>query len=226
MRRKDSKYIFHKKLLPTVLEKLKNDYKALEINGERVMEYETEYFDTPDFLFYHLHHNCRLNRYKIRKRDYLNSHESFLEVKFKSNKRITEKNRLKIDSEDIFDEENVIFVEKNSHISLDNLESKLFNSFHRITLANFACNERITFDLDLSYRNRVQSASLNNLAICELKQDAYGSVVSPVKNILKSLSIHPFSISKYCIGTVLLNPEIKQNRFKSKLLTINKISNG
>jgi len=34
------------------------------------------------------------------------------------------------------------------------------------------------------------------------------------------------SISKYCIGSALLNKNLKANNFKEKILTLNKIENG
>jgi hypothetical protein len=35
--------------------------------------------------------------------------------------------------------------------------------------------------------------------------------------------ILPIRISKYCMTTLQLNPDVKQNRFKEKLLFINKL---
>ena len=45
---------------------------------------------------FHNHHNGKLNRYKIRFRDYINTKNSFLEVKFKTNKGETIKSRQEI----------------------------------------------------------------------------------------------------------------------------------
>jgi hypothetical protein len=46
---------------------------------------------------------------------------------------------------------------------------------------------------------------------------------SDFMRIAKEMSILSVKISKYCISTVELNPEIKQNRFKEKVLFINKL---
>lgn len=40
--------------------------------------------------FYHDHHNGKLNRFKIRQREYMDTKTSFLEVKFKNNQRRTQ----------------------------------------------------------------------------------------------------------------------------------------
>ena len=54
----------------------------------------------------------------------------------------------------------------------------------------------------------------------ELKRD--GNVPSPMIGIMQSLRIKPLKVSKYCIGTALTTPEVKQNRFKAKIRRINK----
>jgi hypothetical protein len=68
MNRTDTKYIFNKSKLPSILESLKNDYRCFFINGTRLSTYKTLYFDTEDFLLYRHHHNGILNRYKLRHR--------------------------------------------------------------------------------------------------------------------------------------------------------------
>ena len=70
LERKDTKFIFHEGLLPALLDDLKSNFRILEINGHHVMDYENQYFDTPDFLFYSDHHNGARSRYKLRYRKY------------------------------------------------------------------------------------------------------------------------------------------------------------
>jgi hypothetical protein len=40
---------------------------------------------------------------------------------------------------------------------------------------------------------------------------------------MKENEIRPYSISKYCVGAVSLNPNLKYNNFKEKLLLIDKL---
>ena len=42
-------------------------------------------------------------------------------------------------------------------------------------------------------------------------------------NIMLELRIKPLKISKYCIGTALTTPEVKQNRFKAKIHKLHKL---
>jgi len=86
MNRTDTKFIFTTNELPKLLEELKNDYRLLDINGNKISRYESLYFDTEDFQLYHQHRCGKLNRYKVRFRKYVESELNYFEVKFKNNK--------------------------------------------------------------------------------------------------------------------------------------------
>ncbi len=62
--------------------------------GKRLNHYRTLYFDTPDFELYLLHVNGRADRYKVRSREYTDTHLSYLEVKHRTPKDRTIKERL------------------------------------------------------------------------------------------------------------------------------------
>ncbi len=57
MKRTDTKFVIHQKQLIDVLETIKDQYRVLEINGNRILTYSSLYFDTEDKDFYHNHHN-------------------------------------------------------------------------------------------------------------------------------------------------------------------------
>jgi len=97
------------------------------------------------------------------------------------------------------------------------------NSFERITLVNDSKTERLTIDYNLCFENKAtgKQAALPNLAIIELKQD--GHCHSQFKDFLLETRIKPVSISKYCLGTILTNEHVKSNRFKKKLIYLDKI---
>ena len=93
--RVDTKFMFRETILPKVLKDMVKDYKILEVANYRYSNYETLYFDTDDFTLYRQHHNGKLNRFKFRSRKYVESNLHFFEVKFKSNKGRTVKERIK-----------------------------------------------------------------------------------------------------------------------------------
>ena len=103
------------------------------------------------------------------------------------------------------------------------LQPVLYSSFKRITLVNQALGERITIDLNPAWRYDGRSASLPQVVIMEVKSARLSSA-SGFGYLLREERIMPGRISKYCIGTALLYPEIKQNQFKSKLLKLDKLN--
>ena len=62
---------------------------------------------------------------------------------------------------------------------------------------------------------------LERLVIIELKRD--GNVYSPIRDIMRDLHIHPQGFSKYCMGMALTNESLKRNRFKERLMLLEKM---
>ncbi len=220
MNRVDTKYIMHISKLPLLLKAIQPYYRVLEIDSNRLMTYKNNYFDTPDFKLYLAHHNGRVNRYKIRIREYVESQTVFTEIKFKDNKGKTRKKRtltLKL-SED----ENNKFVKKHSPYYLSNLENKIDIQFQRFTLVNKTKNERATIDVNLNFKNGTNEHTLHKTVIVEIKQETYDSNSELIK-VLKTLKVSQQRISKYCIGTALIDENIKKNNFKQKIANINKL---
>jgi hypothetical protein len=227
MNRVDTKYIIKKSQLPGLLEKARKDYRMVEVNGKRMIPYSTVYFDTKDAEMYMMHHNGKLNRNKIRMRSYVDSGISFLEVKAKSNKGRTTKNRIRISNE-MF--ESMHLKESEYHFlnemncEMDSIKPQIQNTFRRITLVDKNKTERITLDTRLSFQN-LSTGLRNNLpelVVIEMKQDAASH--SQFKNYLNEIRVKPGSLSKYCLGMMLVRPDLKSNGFKNKLRKISKIT--
>ena len=235
MNRTDTKYVFSSSLILEILNELSDKYRILEIEGKKTSFYNTMYFDTEQLKFYTQHHNGKLNRHKVRMREYVDSKICFLEIKFKNNKGRTIKNRIrkkKISAN--LSDESIAFIQKYTNISSSELSPKLWNAFNRITLVQKEAKERITLDLDLGFSNENAKANVPELIIAEVKQEKY-NVKSDFIQAMRKCSIKPMRMSKYCIGSVLLNGNLKSNqfqedfkynRFKEKTLTINKINYG
>jgi hypothetical protein len=221
--RKDTKFVFNQNQLPSILEQIKPYYKLLEINNSLMFNYDNIYFDTHDFLFYTQHHNENRKRFKVRFRKYSSSNKSFFEIKIKNNKNRTVKKRMLVN-------------EMNKHLGKQegNLVSEIIGLppnqltptlnilFSRITLADNSFNERLTIDTNLSVKNGTCGKIFDQLAISEIKQKKYNPK-SDFVQILRNLKIPEMRFSKYCMGMLHVNKRIKYNRFKPKLLQINKI---
>ena len=226
LRRYDQKFTLNTSQFQEVFPLLAKDYHCLTIDNQQLFEYTTDYYDSSDYSMFHNHHNGKLNRYKIRFRDYNNTKNSFLEVKFKTNKGETIKSRQEIAYKSReFNLENNKFIGENSPYNLSNLNKKLSNTFHRITLANVANRERVTIDKSIHFRNKKKNKTLQNLVVVEIKKSK-NNMDSGVNQLLKINGIRPTSFSKYAIGSALINPNLKYNRFKKKLSYLNTIHDG
>jgi hypothetical protein len=223
--RTDTKYIFHINQLGDILGKSIDNYRALTIKGMKYAHYETHYFDTPDYRLYTSHHNGRHNRYKVRFRTYVDSQKSFFEIKFKSNKGRTVKQRIQLpEVECLMNEETCRFLESHSNMKSALLQEALQINYNRIMLVNKEMTERLTIDFGMTYYINGEEHSFPNLVIAEVKQPRNGK--SPFREIMHESHIRNLSISKYCLGIASFIPHIKKNAFKYKLLYINKISNA
>lgn len=225
MNRIDTKFIFHKKKLPKILEKLTDEYSILEVESRRISKYKSLYFDTQDFNFYKNHHNKKDHRLKIRKRSYVESDSHFLEVKEKRKGR-TVKSRIPIqETNEVLDEKKRSFL-KDYFDNAEGLEPKLKNYYNRITLISKNKKERLTLDLGLGFEWKKSKEELERVIIAELKQERIDHS-SVFFRIMKEYNIRPYRISKYCIGTLLIHgkEKVKYNRFKEKILTLRKIQN-
>ena len=224
MNRTDRKYLATLTQLERLLEMARGKYYVNEIDGRLVSPYRTVYLDTPDEEMYLAHHNGRLTRQKVRVRTYLNSNETFLEVKNKNNHGRTKKKRMQVQGLDtlVQDGGNEL-LNKYAWYTLEQLVPKVENQFERITLVNMEKTERLTIDSHVRFHH--WETGVNNtydrLVIIELKRD--GNVYSPVLDILRTLRIHPSGFSKYCIGTVATNKDIKKNNFLPKVRRFEKL---
>lgn len=225
MNRIDTKYLLHINNLMSILEKASGRYRVLSINGNRVFRYNSLYYDTPGLKCYFDHHNGIRPRYKVRIREYEDTGTMFLEVKRKFGNERTRKSRIKTDRiEDKLSERSRSYIEKHSPLSAPDLIPSIWTLFRRITLVGKEMPERITIDIDLSFRLSQNNETLPFLSICEVKRDQFNGLTEFMK-ILKAERIYPSAGSKYCLGNILLRQPIKYNRFKSIVRTINKLEN-
>ena len=222
MSRVDTKFAFKSEYIFSLLKKMEPFYKVLNINGNNIQDYRSLYFDTEDRKFYIDHHNRRVNRNKVRFREYVGSDLTYLEIKLKNNKKKTIKKRIKVNNIDSkLTKEQIEYIHKIIGQPVT-LNAKQWINFSRITFVHKKLKERLTMDINLSYKDSKNKGDLNHIVITEIKQERM-SRSSDFMRIAKEMHLLPFRISKYCITTLMLDPSIKKNRFKEKELYINKL---
>lgn len=218
MNRVDTKYVCHEAQIPAILEAAKDDYRVQEVVGKRIATYDTVYYDTADLEMYIRHHDQKLNRRKVRVRTYMDTGAEYLEVKKKNNRGRTKKKRIDYQSDTAID-----FIAKHTPYNWTELHPAERTAFDRITLVNNAKTERLTMDFHLRFEamESHEKAELGPLVIIELKRD--GLKPSKMQHILRDMRIFPMKISKYCIGVAMTIPQVKHNRFKEKIVKLNKL---
>lgn len=223
MDRHDTKCFFHINQLPSVLKSLSTHYRVLEVANLHCLQYDSLYFDTPDFNLYRYHHNQRSSRYKIRYRQYVESNKlTFFEVKFKSNKGRTIKTRVRCaDIVPALPNESLPLLQ-NTSVADTTLLPVLRIQYKRITLVSKDFTERVTIDMLLSFEHEDTCYQLPEIAIIEVKQDKINRR-SPIMQVLHDHKIYTGSLSKYCLGMTFCYPHLKANNFKKTMLRIEKL---
>jgi hypothetical protein len=222
MKRVEIKYLLPRNALQTILPPLIPFYSVLEIDGHRIFQYENKYLDTKSFDFYLMHHNGKLNRYKIRYRHYQDTGERYLELKQKNNKKITWKDRILLGSNAATDECIEALISKPFGGHYVTLIDSLLCSYSRIALADEKRGERLTLDWDLSFEapNRKIVKRFDYVLIAEIKQENKKQA-SPFIDLMRRFRYNPISFSKYCIGSAsIYGSRLKSNRFKETLLRL------
>ena len=228
MNRTDTKFVATLEQLHAFLLAVQGEYYIQEINGKRIASYHTTYFDTADYHMYGIHHAGRKVREKIRVRTYLDSDDTFFEIKNKNNHGRTKKKRISVGSLKSIEQEHesiIPFMAKHAWYTIDEISPVIENWFNRITLVNYGKTERLTIDFNLRFHHLKSDghSQLQRVAVIELKRD--GNVPSPALDLLRDTRIKRSGFSKYCIGSALTNKNLKTNNFKERLRMIEKMEN-
>lgn len=224
--RVDTKYVMGLSQLIRALGAVTRDYRVLDVNGVRLNQYQTVYFDTPEFALYHQHHNGLGSRYKVRERKYVDSDLSFLEVKHKTNRGRTVKSRMQIPDVDLrFRGQETRFVDATTPLDDEDLEPKLWNEYLRMTLVSKRRDERLTLDVDLTFSWGDDWLIVPGIAIAEVKQPRFSQDSDFIRQ-MRRMGVRPTGFSKYCVGASLLYGELKANNFKQHVRLLQKVLQG
>ena len=214
--RVDRKYVLSRLDAAEVLAALDPATRILEIDGARASAYESVYFDTPDLLSYRMAAHARRRRFKLRTRSYVDTDESWLEVKTRGARSTTVKDRLayEIDDRGILTPDGREYADAAlGALGLDgaDLRPTLVTRYHRSTLYLPGSESRATVDTDLSWEGddgRVLSTP--DLAIIETKS---GSRTSEVDRLLWSHGHRPATISKFGTGLAALRSDLPSTKW-------------
>lgn len=224
LNRIDCKYVFPLYSLEAMLHQCQKDYAVLEVNGARISGYQTRYYDTDELRSYFDHHRGRGNRFKVRRRIYEASGQAFLEVKFRTNKSRTDKQRLPIDANEpaFYSEEGKQFIHRLTGLDTRSLKETMMVCYQRVTLLHKTNPEKVTFDLCPDFRNEKGTRNFQQLVIAEAKTERGGRM--QFSEFMHRSQTPEGSLSKYCLGMIALDEALKHNHFKPLYRHINHIN--
>jgi len=217
--RRDRKFPCHINKISKVVEGLQDHYDIITPNDDSVSSIETLYFDTPDYAFFQAHHRGKARRLKVRIRKYPDTKTSFLEVKMKSAKGLTLKERVISPFEsDSLEGEMQTFLEEQGVKYSSQLEPVLEVNYRRFSFVSKDRVERFSIDFEVEFSNDNGKGNFGDLAVVEVKQPYLET--SPIVKKLRSIGVREASLSKYCLSLSALRPELKSNRFKPALRSL------
>ena len=230
--RMDRKYLLPMAELDPLLHELAPDARILQIDGRRAFDYESVYFDTPEFTSYHLAARRRSRRFKIRTRTYVDSAECWLEVKTRDQRGNTVKYRREHDGELAAEltpdgrqfTDMVVTDAAIADAAEMAFAPTLVTSYRRSTLYLPETDSRVTIDTDLHWTlDNGRGISLPDLVIVETKS---ASRISRADRLLWRGGRRPSLISKYGTGLAALRPELPSNKWHRILRTHFAVSDG
>ncbi|MCU0500944.1 MAG: polyphosphate polymerase domain-containing protein [Anaerolineae bacterium] len=223
--RSELKYVLPSLLLPGLAE-LRDVYRILTVAGQPFSRYRTLYFDTDDLALYRRHHAGAPDRYKVRAREYVDSHAAFLEVKHRTGRRRTVKSR--IPTKELITAltpQAADFLAEACPYAADDLTAALWNSYTRITLVSKLRAERVTLDLDLAFSRDRDYADFPGIVVAEVKFQGERHA-SEFARLMRAYRVRATSFSKYCMGVSVLFPDVKHNKFKAKQRLVARLAQG
>lgn len=212
--RLEKKYLLTPQEFVTMATEL-HDLSALQIDGRRLFGYESVYFDSHDLATFRAHRQGRRLRYKVRTRTYLDSSASLFEVKLKDGRGQTVKLRLPYHfadrgeiTETAKDFLSCALLE-NYDITAPTLTPSLTTRYTRATFVDLDDGARLTCDIDLACTANGDTQHGPDLILVESKSAGTGRG----DEVLAAMGIRPVSVSKYCIGIALTNPQLPANKW-------------
>jgi hypothetical protein len=99
-------------------------------------------------------------------------------------------------------------------LNTDDFSLSLEVRYFRSTLLHKTLPEKVTLDWGLHFQHAEAIKDFDQIAIAEVKTPQASSPV--FQQIMRSFRIREGGLSKYCLGTIALYPNVKHNQFKAE----------
>ena len=223
--RVDRKYIVDYETLERLFSELgDDDYLALEIDGERLQQYDSVYFDTPELMSYRDHLQGRRKRFKSRTRLYGGT-ACFFDLKMKGKRGETVKSRLPLSAPEhgSLTGQASAFLKRGllkeyGCAAPAGLVATLETSFERLTLIHAHKAERLTVDFGITFSGVGSDERYRMRPGHVLIETKSGSQLGTVDRLLLGLGARPLTMcSKYSLGVALAKAALPTNPYRPLL---------
>ncbi len=215
--RKDRKYLVDAPGLDRLILELGPGFRALDIDSRRSFEYESVYFDTPEYDSYMTAARRRPRRWKVRTRSYVDAELCNLELKMRRRNGNTVKRRLPYE----FADRGHLTAEAHGFLAMwdavdsDRLGPVSTVRYTRSTLVDTRAWSRVTLDTDLSVTvPGGESLIVDGFVLVETKSVQQSTAFD---RLLWRHGYRPTSISKYCTLLAAIDPALPSNHWTRTL---------
>jgi hypothetical protein len=215
--RTDRKYVVGARELAPVLAAVTGaeEVRALSVDGRRISRYASTYFDTLDLAGWAASAHPRRRRWKVRTRLYADSDECWLELKTRTGRGATVKERRPYASDDrgrLDDAATAWLGERFGAAGLTvrpaDLVTTLSTSYDRATL--LLGDSRVTLDENLRWTVGDRTVAAGDVLVVETKSDRGAGAFD---RTLWRHGHRPVRLSKYGTGLCVLHPALPSNRW-------------
>lgn len=216
--RTDRKYVVTPEALARVIAAQSDVLRALEMGGARSSAYRSVYYDTPDWDSFLGAARGRPHRFKVRRRDYLDTGQSLVEVKLRSPRGGTVKHRRALPEGSEVSRFLALEEFAASFPSVAScapfLRPTLVTSYRRSTL--LCGHSRVTIDADVKASDESgREVSYGEALIVETKSPGSAGAFD---RALWDAGFRPVRLSKYATSVAALHPDLPGNRWNRALV--------
>lgn len=235
MTRVDRKYLLPRDEIEELLGAVPGDLRVLEIEGRRRFAYRSTYYDSAELDAYRAAATGRRRRWKVRRRDYIDTGTSFLEVKTRTGRGESSKARIAVNAnghgaadrdgaaEGSLAGPALDFVRgqlssARCAVPAGPLLPALTTTYDRTTLLVADEDSRLTVDQALEWTDPLgRGRRLRELTVVETKA---GTRPGSIDRALWQAGHRPQRLSKYATGLALLDADLSANRWHRTVRSI------
>lgn len=222
---KTIRYVIPFYLVFDFLETIREKYVVLTEGSDLTNHNSMLYLDLPDYRLFRDHMNGKASRCLIKIKNTSGIEPSMIEIKFRSNKGITGKHLFAYRDDlnhQIPNEVKDKFFQM-TDISFLELRPSLESVSQKLVLMGRQINDRVEIDYGFGFSLPGSPVKQMNLPIAVIRISGTQEQGIAAARFFDDRRIRPFSFSRYLLGGSLLLPDQKSNRYKPKILQLQKI---